>query len=282
VQPGIYDIGALKYHADPAAQPSLSSSIAKILITQSPRHAWLAHPRLNPNYVREEDSRFDLGTAAHAMLLERRDNVVWVEADDWRTKAAREMRDTTRALGRLPLLVKYKPVLQEMVAQAALTLQASELGDILTTGKAEQTLVWKDGDAWCRARLDLLSADRRVILDYKSTENAEPEAFIRQIGRLGYDVQAGYYTRGLNIVTSPSGVEPTFIFLAQEITPPYECSLIALSNAYREIAQAKVARAIRLWSYCLARNEWPGYGTQIRYAEPTAWQIAEAEAQEAA
>lgn len=64
-------MSAEAYHQDPAPQPSLSSSIAKILLDQSPRHAWLAHPKLNPNYVAEEDSRFDIGTAAHVMMLER-------------------------------------------------------------------------------------------------------------------------------------------------------------------------------------------------------------------
>ncbi len=34
------------YFADPAAQPSLTQSIAKILIEKSPLHAWHEHPRL--------------------------------------------------------------------------------------------------------------------------------------------------------------------------------------------------------------------------------------------
>lgn len=279
---GISNITAEDYHKDPAPQPSLSSSIAKILLEQSPRHAWLAHPRLNTNYVAEEDSRFDLGTAAHAMLLERDGSrIVWVDADDWRTKAARELRDSVRAEGKLPLLVKYNPALEAMVGEARRTIEASELGDILDTGMPEQTILWKEGDVYCRARLDLISSDRKVICDYKTTENARAEVFIRQIARLGYDLQAEFYVRALQAENCGdtelrhASTAPVFVFLAQEITAPFACSLVGLSNAYREIGQSKVARALNLWRYCLSRNEWPGYEPVIHYAEPSAWQLAE-------
>ena len=43
MNPGIYDTSAEMYHADTLAddeRPSLSASIANILLTSSPRHAW--------------------------------------------------------------------------------------------------------------------------------------------------------------------------------------------------------------------------------------------------
>ena len=54
MKPGIYGMSEDCYHADPADAPSLSASIAKILIAETPLHAWTAHPKLNPNFVREE------------------------------------------------------------------------------------------------------------------------------------------------------------------------------------------------------------------------------------
>ena len=66
------------------------------------------------------------------------------------------------------------------------------------------------------------------ILDYKTTENAEPETFIRQIGRMSYDLQAEFYVRGGKAVIER---EPIFIFLAQEISEPYSCSLVGLANS---------------------------------------------------
>src|SRR3979411_2799004 len=64
-----FDVQAADYHADPCERPSLSSSIAKILIEKTPRHAWTAHPWLNPNFVPKQDSKFDLGSAVHELML---------------------------------------------------------------------------------------------------------------------------------------------------------------------------------------------------------------------
>ena len=89
---------------------------------------------------------------------------------------------------------------------------------------------------------------------------------------MSYDLQAEWYTRGIKAVT---GTEPTFVFLCQEITAPYACSLIALSNAYRAVGQSKVARALTLWMACTQSNKWPSYSTRIAYAEPRPWDIVQ-------
>ena len=64
-----YSMRAAAYHADPCERPSLSSSIAKILLEKTPRHAWTAHPRLNPDFAAKDESKFDLGTAVHELML---------------------------------------------------------------------------------------------------------------------------------------------------------------------------------------------------------------------
>ena len=271
---------AAQYHADPAIRPSLSNSIAKILIDQSPAHAWLAHPRLNPNYQPESDSKFDLGSAAHVMLLERRDDcIVRVQADDWRTKAAREARDAAQANGQYAVLERQYADIEMMVKAARDFIDDTELKGIFETGEAEQTLLWQEGNAHCRIRPDLLSADRRIILDYKTTPSAHPEAFIMQIGRMAYDLQAEFYTRGVAYLTD---VEPQFVFLCQESKPPYACSLVALSGAYREVGKAKVNQAIKLWSECMTTNAWYGYSNKIHWGEPKPWDLVKAEAAMAA
>ena len=273
--PGIYNLSSDEYHRDPAPTASLSSSIASILLDQSPAHAWLAHPRLNPNFAREENGRFDIGTVAHTMLLERReDTIVWVDAPDWRTKNAREARDAARINGKHAILERYRAPLGEMVIRARAFIDTTELAGIFDTGDAEQTAIWQENDLWYRCKPDLLSADRRVILDYKTTESAAPDAFARQIGRMSYDLQSEFYTRGLFALT---GTEPTFVFLDQEISEPYSCSLMALSNAYREVGRAKVTRAMSIWDRCVKSNNWPGYTNRILYAEPKPWDLIQAD-----
>jgi len=277
VNPGIFNLTAEQYHADPAPTPSLSNSIANILLDQSPLHAWMAHPRLNPNYEREVNNNFDLGSAAHLMLLERReDKIVRVQADDWRTKAAKEARDTARANGQYPVLERQYADIVNMCTAAQDYLLTTELGDMLATGLAEQTVMWQEGDLWYRSRPDMLSLDGRVILDYKSTSSAAPDFVSKQIGRMGYDLQSEFYTRGVNTVRKME--DAVFVFLFQEITPPYACSLMSLDNTFREVGKLKLKRAMQLWETSITTDKWPGYTNKILYVAPKPWDAAEMEA----
>jgi hypothetical protein len=119
LRPGIHAIPAGRYHADPCSKPSLSASIAKILCEESPLHAWHRHPRLNPDFERVESATFDVGTAAHAMLLEGTDVCIAVDAPDWRTKAAKEQRDAIRQIGRIPLLIEQWDRVNELYDHTA-------------------------------------------------------------------------------------------------------------------------------------------------------------------
>ena len=277
MQQGIVKLTAEQYHADPAPTASLSSSIANILIDQSPLHAWLAHPRLNLRYEKTEDSRFDLGSAAHMMLLERReDRIVRVQAKDWRTNAAKDARAAAQANGQYAVLEHQYDDIVAMCTVAQDYLLTTELGDILATGDPERTVLWQEGPLWYRCKPDLMSQDRRIVLDYKSTSSAAPDFFSKQIGRMGYDLQSEFYKRGVSAVTGREGT--TFVMLVQEISPPYACSLMSLSNTFCEIGKLKVARAMNLWNDCVTQNSWPGYTNRILYAEPKPWDAAEMEA----
>jgi len=273
-RPGIYEMPAADYHADPCPAPSLSSSIARDLLSYSAQHAWWAHPRLNPAYEHEDSERFDLGRAAHAYLLEGESGFVIIEAPDWRTKAAKDARDAARLAGKIPLLADRWSDVQGMALAATRQLDAHEdTPRPLAGGKPEQTLVWQEDGLWCRARLDWLHDGLRVIDDYKTTEaSANPDAFTRTLFNLGYDVQCAFYVRGLRALTGIANL--TFRFVVQESFAPYALSVIGLCPEAHEIGQRKVDYAIRLWRECLARNVWPGYSTATCYADVPPWEAA--------
>jgi hypothetical protein len=279
MKPGIYKFTAEQYHADPAPTASLSSSIAKILLDQTPQHAWMAHPRLNLQYEKREAPAFDLGSAAHMLLLEgREDRIVRVQADDWRTKAAKEERDNARANGQFPVLERQFGDMQNMVTVAKAYMDSTELCDIFRNAIAdettEQTVLWQERNLWYRCRPDLMSADGKIVLDYKSTASAQPDFVARQIARMGYDTQACFYKRGIKAVTD---IDPAFVFLFQEVEEPYACSLIGMSNAYIELGASKVNRAVNIWEKCVVENNFPGYSNKIMYAEPKDWDLTQEE-----
>jgi hypothetical protein len=267
-------IPASKYHADDLGTPvpSLSSSIAKLLITRSPKHAWMQHPRLNPNYKPEEDTKFDLGSAAHALLLEGADRMVVVDAADWRTKIAKEARDAARAEGKHPVLAHQHANVVSMVKtlKEAFSANADLEGYTISGdgGVSEHTIVWHEGETYFRSRLDRVSTDRKVIFDYKSTDNAEPTAFTRTIINMGYDLQAAFYLRALQ---KP---EARYILIAQETEAPFAVSFIGMPPAFIELGRRKVEHAIAIWKECMASGKWPAYPTRVCYVEPPEWEMA--------
>jgi hypothetical protein len=277
MNPGFHTIAADRYHADDlAAVPSLSCGTVKALLYESPRKAWFGHPRLNKNYREEHDAKFDLGTAAHAVLLENdASKIVLVEADDWRTKAAKEQRGAAYAAGKTPMLSRQYDSVREMVDAALAFIEESSIADAWHAAMPEVTALWSEGPTWLRCRFDKLSQELAFIGDYKTTDSSvAPEQFSRQILRMGYHIQESFYRR---IARELGLKDPTFVFLAQSVEPPYECSLHACDPALQAIADAEVDRAVRLWKECMFTGIWPSYGRQIHYALPTGYMISEHE-----
>jgi hypothetical protein len=64
---GLHRFAPEEYHRDPAPAPSLSSTLARVLLNQSPLHAWTASPRLNPMWEPKDSATFDIGRAASGL-----------------------------------------------------------------------------------------------------------------------------------------------------------------------------------------------------------------------
>lgn len=279
-KPGVYNLTADEYHADPCPLPSLSSSIAKLLVTQTPLHAWTAHSRLNPDFERKESSKFDIGSASHALILNDKRAFEIVDAENWTTKAAREKREMARAAGLIPLL-KDEWIRVECMARAARIQldRHADAHDAFRNGKPEQTLIWQEYGVWCRVRLDWLPDMRFTFDDYKSTKSADPDAWSRNLFNLGFDIQAAFYKRGIRALKLCS--DPVFRFIVQETETPHALSVVALMPGALDLAEHKIARAIDIWSRCLKTDTWPGYPQRTCYVDVPPWHEAQFMARDA-
>lgn len=265
-EPGIYAISAEDYHADCCPTPSLSASIVTILIQQSPLHAKSAHPRLTENPVREEATHLDLGRLCHALMLEGEDIAVVIEADNYRTKAAQEARDAARLAGKCPILAHEMVEVREMMLACRMQLDAHEQAFEAFTevGRPEQTLIWKEGDLWCRCRIDWLHLAKPLIYDYKTGKrSARPESVSRVAAMDGWGIQASFYRRGLKAVFDEE-LDPIFRFVVQENFPPFALSVLELSPADLALADDQVEYAIDVFSDCLQSGVWPGYSKRVQ------------------
>ncbi len=266
---GLHDaVPADEYHADPA----LSSGIAKLLIERSPAHAWTAHPALNPNWQPEVEDKFDMGTAAHKLLLEGENCMLEGDFPDWRSKEAKEFRARARDLGKVPLLVSQGTRVRQMVASGQMQMLTwYEDLDLFQNGKPEQTICWKDDhDVLCRARIDWLHIDYPLVDDYKTTSASSlPSKWERTMYGMGGDVQVAFYLRGLK---KHFGVDYQWRFVVQETYPPYALSVVTLAPSALALANDKVQKAIDLWARCMENDDWPAYPPRIASIEVPTWE----------
>lgn len=261
------------YHAGLTDVPSLSSSIANVLLTECPRAAWGRHPKLNPEWrATEASSDMDYGSAVHALVLEGTDKrITIVDEKDWRKDAAKVARDEARFLGKIPLLIHKYHSACHMASEVRAQLLNTELGNVLgEPGDAEITGVWTEPNGVvCRMRADWLTAPRDICLDLKTSGvSANPQTWWRQVLPMGYDVQAAFYIRGIKAIT---GIEPKFVFVVAEAEAPFLLSLTSLPPAWLDIARRKVEYAIKLFGECLKADKWPAYTGRICYPDMPEW-----------
>lgn len=275
LQPGIYpDIAPEHYHSDPCAMPSLSSSIAGILIGQSPKHAWLAHPKLGGKSW-APSATMDRGSLVHTILLGKGREIVLIEADDFRTKKAKEERDFARANGAIPVLR------DDLVAAndaAQWTRAEFERLKIRLDGDSEVTVVWvehaDDGTpVTCRGQLDHFVESRAMIYDLKCTGDGEPQACRRRFVSMGYHIQRAAYVSAISKALPQLAGRVEFEFLFCEMTDPYPVTPIACGGSMRELGHRQWRRAVNMWAKCLRENHWPSYAESTIYIEAAPYEM---------
>ncbi len=260
-----------EYHSDPCDTPSLNSSVAATMLLQTPAHAREHHPRVATNYQPQVSPAFDEGTAIHQMLLgdDRCDILVF---DDYRSKAAQEQRDISRAAGRTPILSKKWDELALLGESLKAQVAAFNIDPpLFADGIAEQSIIWEERGISCRARLDWLRTDYRCIDDLKKARTAQPRRFHKALYGYGYDIKAAFYIRA---VRATFGVDPLFRWVAIEPEPPYAMSVHVLSPQALATAHEKVDLAMDLWKECLETGDWPAYGGLVQTVELPAWMQA--------
>jgi hypothetical protein len=267
--PGVYDVPEDTYHADPVPAHhggSLSVSGAKLLLPPScpAIYQWA---RTHPTH----SDAFDFGHAAHKKVLGAGADIVVIDADDWRGKAARDARDQARAEGKIPLLAKDDAISDAMAAKVREHPIASALLDP-DHGKPEQSLFAQDeesGGVWLRGRLDWLpdpGPGRMILCDYKTTADVgDPAAFGRAMGNYGYHAQAAWYldlARALGLADD----DAAFVFIVQSKQAPYLVSVIEPDAHALRVGREENRAAIELYAECTSTGIWPDFGGGVALA----------------
>lgn len=253
------------YHADKLGgdePPTLNQSTATVLVTQSPAHAWMRHPRLGGARPETSDA-LTTGSLVHALLLDGGAGVTIVDADDWRTKAAREARDAAVADGSTPILAsKY----EAGVKTANAIRQRLHARGVEMTGTPGVKLLWTQGveglpSVLCRGMLDLLDERTGTIWELKTIDSAHPEKCAKHVIEYGYDIQHAAYVSAANTGWPHMAGRWRFVWVFVETSEPYAVTIATPDGATRELGRMRWDRACSIWSRCMQSGEWPDYST---------------------
>jgi hypothetical protein len=150
----------------------------------------------------------------------------------------------------------------------------------LSGGRRELSVLWThtvppqvglDGYSFeMKGRLDFL-ANIGAIVDLKTTRDASPEGFGKQVANYEYHVQAAVYVDAVKAVT---GEELPFVFVAVEVAPPHIVQVYTMPAEILELGRQRYRDHLGRLNQCRRENDWQGYGagplevTLPRWATP--------------
>jgi hypothetical protein len=278
-EPGIYrDFPIVEYFADPTPEPSLTQTLAKILLDQSPLHAYQACPRLHVLADEEDDGeKYDkakaIGNAAHKLMLDRGKEIAVGEFNDWRKKEAQEFKANAIFAHKEPILRKHFETAGEMVELAIDQLnRIPDCRNAFTSGDPEVVIANCEDGIWLRSMIDWITPDLREVWDYKTGgQSASPHDTSRRMASDGWHIQAAMHERILDKLDPKGAGRRRYLYVAQENEPPYALTVNEISESALTIGRKQISYAFTTWAICLIRGIWPSYPARIIRPELPTW-----------
>lgn len=268
-KPGFYRLPASIYHADPAIEPSLSSSVCREIIKFSPAHGRLLHPRLSVIKPKDPSIARDIGSAVHQITFASGANLCVIHGfDDYKKKDAQEARKDAYAAGEIPLLEVHHDMAQQMASIARPVI----LNLVGAEPQFETAMFWREGEAWARTQVDAMSADGRVVVDLKTTgESARPDDADSKINNDDYDVQATFIVRGLDKLQPDMRGRRKFFFVFIEQFEPYAVSVLEIPESTMTMTRRMVTAGVNMWREAMKTGAWRGYPQSPQRATMKPW-----------
>lgn len=252
----VRDLPADAYHCTEA----LGASGAWVLANDCPA-MFHAYSPFNPDRLPNDSNHaMSIGTALHLAALEpdRLDSrCVVVDAEDWRTKAARDAREAAVSAGHVPLLHKDRALVDRLAAALRANRDAASL---LEGADTEVSYFWDADGVPCKARADIVAYGGAALADLKASANASPGFFQRRAFDAGHFLRAPWYSDGWQIANGGACPDYWFIIVARE--PPHLVTVARLDTQALEWGRQMIRRALTLFKECRDRGVWPPYCTE--------------------
>lgn len=155
---------------------------------------------------------------------------------------------------------------------AAAVVDNREASALIDDSSAQLSIVWEDRftGLLLKGRPDAyLCTNFGVLVDLKTTDNADPEQFARKAHGLRYHWQAAMYLDGMTKLTGERHDE--FVYVVVERDPPHRVEVMRLGQAEIELGRDEYRRALQLYAECKANDNWPTSSGEVQDLHFPAW-----------
>lgn len=179
--------------------------------------------------VEPSSKQADIGNLVHAELLENKLEYVMSPYKDFRTKEAREWRDSQT----LPILTDSEA---QQVTAVCDAVRAHPLADkLIGETEHEQQLTASINGIDFLGYADGISKDRKIIFDLKTT--SQFDQFKWTAFKNDYDLQASIYRL--------FGDQPEFYFVVAETIHPFRVQIFGTSSEFLENGDNKLDQTLQ-------------------------------------
>lgn len=143
-------------------------------------------------------------------------------------------------------------------------------------GESELSLFWEDEATGikCKGRLDRIHYGLNMLVDIKTTKDASPVGFAKNICNRGYYIQQAHYRDGARSL----GIKiDHVIFIAIETVAPYGVGVYSLPNHALDAGLEHRNLLLKQLSKCYADNTWETFPDKITPLEFPDWAFSSVE-----
>lgn len=171
---------------------------------------------------------------------------------DFRTKEAREFRDSALASGKIVVDAKQMAEGQKAREQV---LKNKDARKVVEESLSQVVVMAKIRDVQFKGLVDFVPKNSPYLVDFKTTSSFTPKGIASAVGDYGYHVQAYLYNKLYNEMMGEE--RNRFRFIWQMSTPPYEVAVTELASVdissggeYANFLFSKLVRAAKA-------DKWP-------------------------
>ena len=261
-----YEMPDYEYH-DKKKHPHISSSDVKTVYGKSLLH-WAGQEY-------KESPTLEMGKAVHSLILEYEKQAVVRGPSDRRGNKWKEAKQQAEQQGKILLTERDYDIALEIAESALFNSEflrsrvsaknfISE-ASIFTTCKKTGMLIK------CRPDGLLVPQDDKgkgEILDIKTTQDASPEGFQRELRKYNYDLQIAFYLHTMRCASLPCS---EMYLVAIEKTPPYAVGVHVLSEIYIKHAEKRMIQTLEKMKHAESSQNFSTGWPEINQVHLPAW-----------